>query len=131
METSRSIDTPMSLSCKLDKNKRDKKVDTKLYKGMISSLLYFTISRLDIMFSICICARYQSDSRESYLLVVKKNFKLLSGILNVGLWYDRLSPFELIGYFDVDFTGCKLDRKSTSGICQFFKVNLISWFSKK
>ena len=72
------------------------------------------------------CARYQSNPRESYLLAVKRIFRYLSGTLNVGLWYDRASQFELIGYSDADFDGCKLDRKSTSGTCQFIGVNLIS-----
>ena len=83
------------------------------------------------MVNVCICARYQSDPKESYLLAVKKIFKYLSGTLNIGLWYDRLSSLELIGYSDADFAGYKLDRKSTSDTYQFFEVNLISWFSKK
>ena len=66
METSRPLGIPMSPSCKVDKDKKDKKVDNKLYRGMIGSLLYLTISRSDIMFSICMCVRYQSDSRESH-----------------------------------------------------------------
>ena len=107
------------------------KIDTKLYRGMIGSLLYLTASRPDIMFSVCMCARYQSDPREFHLLAVKKNFRYLFGTLNIGLWYDRLSSFELIGYSDADFTGCKLDRKSTSDTCQFLGVNLISQFGKK
>ena len=49
----------------------------------------------------------------------------------MGLWYPRDSPFELIGYSDVDFAGCKIDRKSTSGTCQFLGDRLDSWHSKK
>ena len=71
-------------------------------------------------------ARYQSDPRESHLSTIKKKFRYLFGTLNVGLWYDRLSPFELIGYSIADFAGYKLDRKSTSGTCRFLKVNCIS-----
>ena len=72
------------------------------------------------------CARFQSDPRKSHLLAAKIIFKYLSGTLNVGLWYDRSSLLELIGYSDVDFIEYKLDRKSISGSCQFFEVNLIS-----
>ena len=49
----------------------------------------------------------------------------------MGLWYPRDSPFELIGYSDADFAGCKIDRKSTSGTCQFLGDRLVSWHSKK
>ena len=39
--------------------------------------------------------------------------------------------FRSIGYSDTDLAGCKLDRKSTSGTCQFLGHSLVSWFSKK
>jgi hypothetical protein len=48
-----------------------------------------------------------------------------------GLWYPNGSTFDLIGYFDVDYVGCKIDRKSTSGTCQFLGRSLVSWASKK
>ena len=85
METSKPIGTPMSPSCKLDKDKKEKKVDTKLYRGMIESLFYLTTSRSDIMFSIYMCVRYQSDPRESHLSVVKRIFRYLFGTFNVDL----------------------------------------------
>jgi hypothetical protein len=48
-----------------------------------------------------------------------------------GLWYPKESTFDLIGYSDVDWAGCKIDRKSTSGTCQFLGRSLVSWASKK
>jgi hypothetical protein len=48
-----------------------------------------------------------------------------------GLWYLKGSTFDLIGYSDVDYTRCKIDRKSTSGTCQFLGRSLVSWASKK
>jgi hypothetical protein len=48
-----------------------------------------------------------------------------------GLWYPKGSTFDLIGYSDVDWVGCKIDRKSTSGTCQFLERSLVSWASKK
>jgi len=58
-------------------------------------------------------------------------FKYLKGIADLGLWYPRESDFKLIGYSDTDFAGYKIDRKSTSGSCQFLGGGLVSWFSKK
>ena len=59
-------------------------------------------------------------------------FRYLIGSANLGLWYPRNSTsFELIGYSDADFAGCKIDRKSTSGTCQFIGNSLVSWSSKK
>ena len=131
MENCKPIGTPMSPSCKLDKDDEGKSVDLKYYRGMIGSLLYLTASRPDIMFSVCLCARYQSNPKESHLNAVKRILRYLNGTQTIGLWYSKDSQINLLGYSDADFAGCKLDRKSTSGTCQFLGVNLISWFSKK
>jgi hypothetical protein len=48
-----------------------------------------------------------------------------------GLWYPKGSTFDLIGYFDVDYAGCKIDRKSTLGTCQSLGRSVVSWASKK
>jgi hypothetical protein len=48
-----------------------------------------------------------------------------------GIWYPNGSTFDLIGYSDSDYAGCKVDRKSTSGTCQFLGRSLVSWSSKK
>jgi len=58
-----------------------------LYRGMIGSLLYLTASRLDILFSVCLCARFQSDPRESHLTAVKRIFRYLKGTTNKGKNY--------------------------------------------
>ena len=115
----------MSSTCKLDKDVKGKKVDQKLYRGMIGSLLHLTANRSEIMYSTCICARFQSDPRESYLSTVKKIIRYLKDTQDIGLWYDRNSTLTLNAYTDSDFAGCKLDRKSTSGACQFLGSNLI------
>ena len=67
METYKPIETPMSTSTKLDTDDNGKNVDVTKYRGMIRSLLYLTASRPDIIFSVCICARYQSCPKESHL----------------------------------------------------------------
>jgi hypothetical protein len=64
----------MSSRTKLDKEKNEKNVDIKQYRGMIGSLLYLTASRPDIMFSVCLCARFQSCLKESHLVAVKRYF---------------------------------------------------------
>ena len=123
--------TPMSTTTKLDKDEKGKCVDIKTYRGMIRSLLYLTASRPDIMFSVCLCARFQSCPKESHFHAVKRILKYLLGTIDVGLWYPRNVEFNLVGYSDADFAGSLLDRKSTSGTCQFLGSSLVSWFSKK
>ncbi|XP_042944495.1 uncharacterized protein LOC122278367, partial [Carya illinoinensis] len=131
MENAKEIGTPMSPSTKLDKDESGKPVDSKIYRGMIGSLLYLTASRPDIMFSVCLCARFQSSPKESHLIAVKRILRYLSGTINLGLWYPKHTSFDLISYTDADYAGCKIDQKSTSGACHFLGHALVSWFSKK
>ena len=98
---------------------------------MIGSLLYLTASRSDIMFVVCLCARFQSNPKESHLKAVKRILKYIKGTLNLGLWYGRESKFDLVGFTDADFAGNRVDRKSTSGTCQFLGGSLVSWSSRK
>ena len=62
---------------------------------------------------------------------VKRIFKYLKHTPNLGLWYPKGTIFSLFWYSDTDYAGCKIDRKSTNGSCQFFSNMLILWSSKK
>lgn len=131
IESSKPVATPMSTLIKIDKDEQGKPVDEKKYRGMIGSLLYLTASRLDIMFSVCMCTRFQSAPKESHITAVKRIFRYLVDTPNLGLWYPKGTTFELFGYSDADFVGCRLDRKSTSDTFYFLGHSLTSWFYKK
>jgi len=131
MESCKEASTPMPSSCYMDANAAGKGVDQTKYRGLIGSLLYLTASRPDIMFEVCLCARYQANPKESHFKAAKSILKYLKGTTNVGLWYLSHSPIHLIGYSNSNFVGCKLDRKSTSGTCHLLGSSLISWHSKK
>lgn len=96
-----------------------KSVNQTQYRGMIGSLMYLLASRPDIQFSVCLCAKYQADPKESHLIAVKRIIRYLKGTPNLGLYYPKCSGFDLKGYTDSDYAGCNMDRKSTSGSCQF------------
>ncbi|GKF48378.1 hypothetical protein Tco_0141629 [Tanacetum coccineum] len=106
-------------------------VDVHLYRSMIGSLMYFTSSRPDIMFAVCACARFQVTPKVSHLHVLKRIFRYLKGQLKLDLWYPRDSSFDLVAYSDSDYARASLDRKSTTGGCQFLGCRLISWQCKK
>ena len=61
----------------------------------------------------------------------KRILRYLKHTQNVGLWYPKGAKFELVGYSDSDYVGCKVERKSTSGKCQLLGRSLVSWLSKK
>jgi hypothetical protein len=102
-----------------------------VYRSMIGSLLYLCASRPDIMLIVCMCARFQANPKECQLMVVKRIFRYLVHTPNIGFWYPKGSAFNLLGYSNSDYVGCKVDRKSTSGTLQFIGRSLVSWSSKK
>ncbi|WVZ97701.1 hypothetical protein U9M48_043215 [Paspalum notatum var. saurae] len=95
----------MSMNEHLDADVDGKLVDQSTYRSMIGSLLYLTASRPDIMFSVCLCARFQATPKESHLTAVKRILRYL-----------KHNP-KLLGYSDSDFAGYRVDHKSTSGGC--------------
>jgi hypothetical protein len=98
---------------------------------MIGSLFYLCASILDIMLSICMCAKFQADPKECHLRVMKRILGYLVHNPSFGLGYPRGFSFDLFGYSDVDYARYKVDRKSTSETCQFLERSLVSWASKK
>jgi hypothetical protein len=131
MEKCKPIKTPMPTNGHLDLDEGGNLVDQTLYRSMIGSLLYLTTSRPDIMFSVCMCAWFQANPKKAHLSVVKRIHRYLKHTPSIGLWYPKGGTFELIGYSDLDYAGCKIDRKSTSRGCHLLGRSLVSWTSKK
>ncbi|GJR87190.1 hypothetical protein Tco_0211201 [Tanacetum coccineum] len=99
----------------LAKDEEAKDVDVHLYRSMIGSLMYLTASRPNITFAVCACARFQVTPKILHLHAMKRIFRYLKGQPNLGLWYPRDSPLDLEAFFDSDYPGASLDRKSTTG----------------
>ncbi|GKB13234.1 hypothetical protein Tco_0847157, partial [Tanacetum coccineum] len=97
--------TPIETQKALIKDADGEDVDAHLYRSMIGSLMYLTSSRPAIMFAVC--------------------------QPKLGLWYPKDSHFNLVAYTNSDYAGASLDRKSTTGGCQFLGCRLISWQCKK
>ncbi|CAM8910665.1 unnamed protein product [Rhodiola kirilowii] len=116
MKDSSAMATPISPNDSLGKDEGSPKVDQTLYKGMIGSLLYLTASRPDIMYSVCLCAHFQADHRETHLKAVKWILWYLKGTGTLCLWHPQNADLCLVGYTDPDFAGDRTDRKSTSGM---------------
>ncbi|GKF10148.1 hypothetical protein Tco_0048074 [Tanacetum coccineum] len=98
---------------------------------MVGSLLYLTASRLDIMFSVCLCARFKEASKTSHLEAVKRIFRYIKGTSHLGLWYLKGTGVETIVYADADHAGDYVNHKSIICVCTFIDCCLTSWFSKK
>ncbi|GKB53612.1 putative ribonuclease H-like domain-containing protein [Tanacetum coccineum] len=127
----KTASTPMETQKALLKDEDGEEVYVYLYRSMIGSLMYLTSSRLDVMFAVYACARYQVNPKVSHLHAVKRIFRYLNVQPKLGLWYLKDSPFDLVAYTYSDYVGASLDKKSTIGGCQFLGCRLISWQCKK
>nr|GEZ18712.1 putative ribonuclease H-like domain-containing protein [Tanacetum cinerariifolium] len=121
----KSASIPIDTEKPLLKDPDGEDVDVHTYRSMIGSLMYLTSSRPDIMFAVC--AYVQVTPKALHLHAVKRIFRYLKGKPHLGLWYPKNSPFDLVAYSDSDYAGASLDRKSTTGGCQFLGCRLISW----
>jgi hypothetical protein len=124
MEDSKAMAMPMSTTIALA-DEEGEHVDQKEYRSMIGSFLYLTVTRPDIQFSVCLCTHFQASPRTSHRQAVKRIFRYLCHTPDFDLWYSASSSLALHSFSDVDFAGCRLDRKSTYGTCQFW---VLLWF---
>jgi hypothetical protein len=123
--------TPMSCTASLGLDEDGQVVDQREYRSMIGSLLYLTATRLDILFIVGLCACIQAFPRSSYRMAVQRVFRYLKHTPEFGIWYFASSSLDLVGFSDVDFVGCGIDRNSTSGTCHFLGSSLVCWSSRK
>nr|GEW10574.1 uncharacterized mitochondrial protein AtMg00810-like [Tanacetum cinerariifolium] len=134
---SNSIDTEKPLL----KDPDGEDMDVHIYRSMIDSLMYLTLSIPDIMFAVYACDQFQVTHKVSHLHAVKRIFRYLKGKPHLGLWYAKDSPFNLVAYSNSDYAGASLDRKSTTGGYQFLELimapltfadthNMIAFLSK-
>nr|GEV05019.1 retrovirus-related Pol polyprotein from transposon TNT 1-94 [Tanacetum cinerariifolium] len=105
----------------IDKTLFIKKInnDILLIQVYVDDIIFGSTQRLDIMFAVCACSRFQVQPKVSHMHAVKIIFRYLKGQPTLGLWYPKDLPLELIAYSDSDYTGASLDRKSTTRGCQF------------
>jgi hypothetical protein len=85
MKDAKPIKTPMGTNGHLDLDTGGKSVDQTEYRTMIESLLYLCASRPNIMFSVCMCARFQADPKEVHLRAVKRILRYLVHTPKFGL----------------------------------------------
>nr|GEW69303.1 hypothetical protein [Tanacetum cinerariifolium] len=121
IESCDPVGTSMEIKDQLDLDHNGTPVDVTKYRSMIGALMYLTSSGPDIVHATCLCAR----------LEVKRIFRYLRGTIHTGLWYTKDFGFELTGFSDADYAGCKDTFNSTFGGTQFLGQKLVSWSSKK
>ena len=102
-----------------------------LYRRLVGSLVYFTVTRPDISYAVHQVSQYLSVLRSTHYAAVLCILRYLKGTLFHGLFYSTQSPLVLRVFFDADWVGDPTNRRSTTGYCFLLGSSLISWRSKK
>jgi hypothetical protein len=127
----KSVSTPMSSTASLGPDEDGKAVHQREYRSMIGSLLYLTVTRPGIQFTVGPWTRFQAFPYSSHQTAVQRVFRYLKHTPEFGIWYSASSSQDLVGFSDADFVGCGIDRKSTFGTCHFLGSSLVYWSSQK
>jgi hypothetical protein len=127
----KSMSTQMSMATVLDPGENGKAIYQREYKSTIGSLLYLMVTRPDIQYAVSLCACFQASPCSSHRIAVQQIFRYIKYTLEFGIWYSASSSLDLVGFSDADFTGCRIDRKSTYGTCHFLGSSLICWSTHK
>nr|GEY43660.1 hypothetical protein [Tanacetum cinerariifolium] len=90
-------------------------MSSKFQMSMMGQMSFFLASRPDLLFAICMCARYQASPIKKHLEALKRVFWSLKGTINWGLWYPKDTTMALTTYADADHAGCQDTRRSTPG----------------
>ncbi|GJW19229.1 hypothetical protein Tco_0026665 [Tanacetum coccineum] len=131
MESCDPVDTLMVEKSKLGEDPQGKSIDPTHYHGMVDTLMYLTSSRPDLVYVVCMCARYQARPIEKDLHAIKRIFRYLRGTVNRGLWYSKDSAIALTAFADDDHAGCQDTKRSTSRSMQLLGDRLVSWSLKR
>ncbi|GKC06249.1 ribonuclease H-like domain-containing protein [Tanacetum coccineum] len=121
--------TPVDTKSKLGSD-RDPVSDSTLYRSLAGGLQYLTFTRPDISYVVYQIYLHMHNPRESHLASLKRVLCYILGTLDHGLQLHVSSTSQLNAYTDVDWAGCPVTRRSTSGYCVFLGDNLLSWSAK-
>ena len=128
---SKTVDTPVELNAHLTPTGGKLLSNPSLYRQLVGSLVYLTVTRLDISYAVHQVSQYLSTPRFTHYAAILRILRYLKGTLFHDLFYSAQSPLVLRAFSDVDQAGDPTDRRSTTGYSFLLGSSLISWQSKK
>ncbi|XP_022874305.1 uncharacterized protein LOC111393145 [Olea europaea var. sylvestris] len=131
LQDSNSVLTPMEVNLKLRQEGGDLLSDPSLYRQLVGSLNYLTITRPDISFAVQQVSQFMQAPCQAHLAAVRRLLRYLKGTSGRGLFFPSSTSLQLVGFSDADWASCVDTRLSIPGWCMFLGGALISWKSKK
>ena len=99
------ISTPMDPNFRLQDDKGKDLEDVTMYRQLVGSLIYLTLTRPDISYVVGVVSRYMSNPKKPHLDAVRRILRYVKGIINFGILYQKTNDCQVMGYCDVDYVG--------------------------
>ena len=128
---SKIVDTPIEYNYRFNSHDGKSLSDVTFYRQLVGSLIYLTVTRLDISYAVHVVSQFMAAPRSPHYAVVLKILRYLKGTIFDGLHFSSHSSLTLQAYSDADWAGDPTDHQFTTGYCFLLGYSLISWRSKK
>ncbi|XXG72115.1 hypothetical protein AAC387_Pa07g1278 [Persea americana] len=125
------VDTPVELNVKFSQEDGDLLPDPIAYPQLVGSLIYLTITRLDISYAVNLMSQFMTAPRHLHMTVVRRIIRYLIRTPTRWSFFPSTNPISFKAYSDTDWASCPDTRKSTTEWCMFLGDSMISWKCKK
>uniref|UniRef100_A0A2N9HM41 Reverse transcriptase Ty1/copia-type domain-containing protein n=1 Tax=Fagus sylvatica TaxID=28930 RepID=A0A2N9HM41_FAGSY len=112
---SKIVDTSIEYNNHLNTHDGEPLPDATLYRQLVGSLVYLTVTRPDISYAVHIVSQFMAAPRSLHYAAVLRILRYLKGTLFHGLHFSSQSSLTLQAYSDADWAGDPTDRRSTIG----------------
>ncbi|KAM0979521.1 hypothetical protein ACFX13_015648 [Malus domestica] len=130
MSDAKPVYTPLDIKLKLSLEGQPL-LNISYYQRLVSKLIYLTITRPDIAYSVSIANQFMHSPTMEHFNLLKRILRYLKSLVGRGIIMKKNESSQITGYYDADWAGNFIDRKSTTGYCTFVEGNLVTWKSKK
>jgi len=125
------ISIPLEQNVKLSANEGNLVEDTTMYRRIVGSLIYMTITRPDLSYAVGVVSQFMQTPQKPHLDAVGRILRYIKHTMQCGIFYETKSQLQVHGYTDVNWASNVSDRISTNGFMFFFGSGVVSWSSKK
>jgi hypothetical protein len=123
------VSTPVAVGTKLSREQNEMDFDSTIFKKLVGSLMYLTMTRPDIMYGVSLISRFMDTPNNSHWQA--RLLRYIAGTMNHGILYSTSNNLQLVGYTYSDFAGTIDERKSTSGYAFHLGTRIVAGASKK